>query len=399
MADFVPNTLSDVRRKNCKLIYDALKKSKGMTLQELEYSVGLSRPTTVNMVRALEEANLVIKAGKKNSNGGRIPILYKTNPEAYYVIGIDYEFPISRIAISDMNGNIKYRSIREDDSQMNVDQAIQNLVEQIKNLIDESGIEKEKFLGVGLGMPGFINLKTGHSVQFERVAGWKNIDITKILVDELEIPVFMENDVHLLYRAERKLQKRKGNQDVIFIAIRRGIGMAIYQRGHLIEGEYGNAGHIGHMTIHADGLQCRCGNFGCLELYASEDAIIKKYESLSGKKVENVTEIVEKAYDGDNVAMEVLREAGRVLGIGIGNVVNLFDIDMVIVSSCFDNEILLDNAQKELDRRINIPQSRHAKIYQSILDEDSFALGGGMLALRRNQQKIFENVQFMKERE
>ena len=384
--------LSDVRKSNCRLIFEVLSRNDGMTLLELEQSTGLSRPTTVNMVRALEEVGLVLNIGKKESNGGRTPSLYGINPDAFFAIGIDFEYPVSRVAISDMKGTIRYGSKKEFPLDLKAAQAIDALLFQIEEAIEKSAVEEQRILGIGMGMPGYINLKTGMSLRFERISDWEDIEIGRLISERIGVPVYMENDVHLMFRAERDLWEKNGDQDTLFIAIRSGIGMAIFQRGHIIEGEYGNAGHIGHMVIQANGSKCKCGNFGCLELYASERAIRKNYESITGVKMETVTEIVNRAEQGEKTALYVLEEAGKYLGIGIGNVVNLFDINTIIVSSYFDNHHILKSAQAEVDRCVNIPQERKARIYPSRLKEKNFALGGCKLVFRRNQEEMLMNV-------
>ena len=202
----------------------------------------------------------------------------------------------------------------------------------------------------------------------------------------------MENDVHLLFRVERALWKRRYNQDTLYIAIRSGIGMAIFQKGHIIKGEFGNAGHIGHMIVQSDGLKCKCGKYGCLERYASEEAIVCNYKITTGEKVDNVSEIIERANNGVQEAVDVLVTAGKYLGVGIANVVNLFDSHNIIVFSCFDNRLILKSAQRELNERINIPQGRNIKIFASKLNEKKIALGAVELVFRKNEKEMLGNV-------
>lgn len=384
--------LSDVRRANCRLIFDTLYRNEGMTLLNLEHSTGLSRPTVVGMVRALEEAGLVKSVGKRESSGGRTPVLYGINPEACYAVGIDFEFPILRVAVSNLRGQIVESSKKELASGLPAEEAISSMIAQVNEVVEKTEIEREKILGIGLGMPGYINLKKGTSLRFERIADWKNIEIVKRISEGTGMPVFMENDVHLLYRAEQDLRKEKNTEDVLFIAIRSGIGSAIYQRGHIIEGEYGNAGHIGHTVIQVDGETCTCGNVGCLELYASERAIRQKYEKITGNRFDSVQEIANRAKEGETAAQKVLEEAGKYLGVGIGNAINMLDINKVIVSSFFDSSILLKSAQQMIDSVINIPQERQAKLYPSQLPETECALGGCRLVFHRNWENLMASV-------
>jgi len=390
------NMTHDVKKNNCRLIFETLRKSDGMTLLDLEWNTSLSRPTVVNVVRMLEEKGLIIEIGKKDSTGGRAPVIYGVNPKVFYAIGVDFEFPVSRVAISNFTGEVEFHSRKEFDATLTSDEVIKLLVEQIKEIIEKSHIPIKQFLGIGLGMPGSLDLQRGISVRFERVSGWEEVDIKGIITNEIGIPVFLANDVHLMYRAEREMWKKKNSQDVLFVAIRSGIGMAVFQKGHILEGEFGNAGYIGHMVIQAEGPQCNCGNYGCLEMYASDKAIVEKYNSLTGEKVKEASVVANRANEGEEEAKRVLEESGKYLGIGIGNAVSLFDINNIIVSTCFDGTIFLESAQKQLDRCVNEPQKRSARIYPSKLTEDKFAGGGCKLVFRRTSSKIIESIQYKK---
>lgn len=382
--------LSDVRRANCRLIFDLLYKRDGMTLLEIEKNTELSRPTVVGMVRAMEDAGLIVRLGKRESNGGRTPFLYGIRAEAFFAVGIDFEFPASRTVISDLQGNIICYSKKEFAKESSAEDAVSGLLQQIEEVIIQAKISREQILGIGMGVPGYINLKEGISVKFDRISDWVEIPIVERISEAFGIPVFMENDVHLLFRAEQELHFCE--QDALFIAIRSGIGSAVFQKGHIVEGEYGNAGYIGHTVINIDGPQCACGNHGCLELYASENAICRNYEDITGEKFISVGKIVQKARAGEQEAERVLRAAGRYLGVGIGNAVNMLDMDQIIVSSYFDSSFILESAQGVLDHMINQPQHRKVTLLQSKLSEKQFALGGCQLVFNRSKNKILSAV-------
>lgn len=393
------SNLSDVRRSNCRFIFDLLYEHKtaeneaateGMTLLEIEQHTGLSRPTVVGMVRAMEEAGLVARLGKRESNGGRTPFLYGIRAEAGYAIGVDFEFPACRTVISDLRGRIVAYLKREYPKTATAEEVVEYLQQQIEDCIEQADIKRTDLLGIGIGIPGYINLKTGIAVRFDRISDWQELKLIERLSEATELPVFMENDVHLLFRAEQ--EKQECEQDTLFIAIRSGIGSAILQKGHIVEGEYGNAGYIGHTVINVDGPECTCGNHGCLELYASENAVCHSYTALTGQAAVQISEIVEKAKQGETAAQEVLKQAGRYLGVGIGNAVNMLDMDQIILSSYFDSEMIRFSAQKVIDQMINQPQHRNVQIIRSVLNERQFALGGCQLVFNRSKEKILSAV-------
>lgn len=127
--------------------------------------------------------------------------------------------------------------------------------------------------------------------------------------------------------------------------------MAIWNDGSLMQGEMGNSGRIGHMTVDKNGLQCKCGNRGCLGLYTSEKSMIRMYGELTGKELKWAGELFPLAEAGDAAALQVFETCGRYLGTGIVNVANLFDISEVVLSTSFDSSYILKSAQYALDAR------------------------------------------------
>ncbi len=374
--------VKDVKENNKAILYECVRKNGPLTLADLEQLTNLSRPTVTSLIRELEDENRILRIGHNYSNVGRAPVLYGINPDVFYAVGIDFEFPICRIAISNLAGK-KIASVKRKYT-MNTcaEDTIHLLMQQIEQAIAESGVNKEQFLGIGLGMPGVINQAQRRSLIFERISDWKDIPVGEILSKRFEMPVLIENDVHTLVRAERRLWHREEFSNLLFISIRSGIGMSVVMNGQSLNGENGNAGFLGHMVVNTEGPRCTCGKYGCLEMYASELSMLKMYKSWTNEDLESIAALAERAYDGDIAACRVLEYAGYYLGIGIGNAALLFDISRIVINAQFDTQIILRKAQATLNENINqYRKEGQITLYSGRLEEKDFALGGCLMAI------------------
>ena len=162
-------------------------------------------------------------------------MLYHANAGAAYAMGIDLEFPKVRMAISNLECKNICFSVRVYPRDSDKDQMIRLLKQQIDDLILDSGIDRNRLLGVGMGIPGVIDYKHNHSVLFERIEGWENVPIGDIIQRYVGKPVYICNDVNLLSWAERKAAHLEDVQNMLYIVIRSGIGMAIWTDGSLME--------------------------------------------------------------------------------------------------------------------------------------------------------------------
>lgn len=384
------NNLSDVKKANRQLVYECIWSHKSVTMTDLAYVTHLSRPTITSLVQEMTADNLVIKSGYGTSNGGRNPVLYHANVNAAYAMGIDLEFPKVRMAISNLECENICFSVRIYPKDADKDQVLQLMKQQIDDLLLESGIDKNRLLGVGIGVPGVIDYKNNYSVFFKRINGWENVLIGDIIQEYIGKPVYICNDVNLISWAERKVAHLEDIKNMLYIIIRSGIGMAIWNDGSLMQGEMGNSGRIGHMTVDKNGLQCKCGNRGCLGLYTSEKSMIRMYGELTGKELKWAGELFPLAEAGDAAALQVFETCGRYLGTGIVNVANLFDISEVVLSTSFDSSYILKSAQYALDARKMNTIRREVKVRKGLLQESSFGLGGCLLVLNKEHMSLLE---------
>lgn len=374
-----------VKASNKSILYECMRRNCQITLASLMEITKLSRPTVTSLVRELQEEGLIYCNGYDSSNVGRSPALYSISPNAAYAIGIDFDFPFSRTAISNLIGmkcissHLKYprHYITED--------AMQRLMQQVEDLIIDSHIPQDRILGIGLGMPGTVDIKKGKSIILERISDWKDYPVSSILERRFGLPVYMKNDVHALTYAERNQWSEKEFSDTLFVSIRSGIGMAVVMNGFVLNGEYGNTGFLGHTIVNIDGPRCSCGKRGCLELYCSEPAILDKYCEWTDDNLDSVTTIIERANEHDVNAVRVLEYAGYHFGIGLVNAALVFDITRIVVNAQFDTKIMLKSAQHVLDENINQYRTEgRISLFTGRLKESDYALGACLMVIEQS---------------
>jgi glucokinase len=201
-----------------------------------------------------------------------------------------------------------------------------------------------EILGVGVGAPGPLDTKRG-IVLLTPNLGWVNLPLRQIIHDRLGLPAALDNDANCAVLGEWWVGAARGARHAIGITIGTGIGGGLILDGKLYHGASDVAGEIGHTTIDTEGRRCKCGNYGCLEAYASGPNIAlraveeieagagSRLPSLVGGDLSKVTAqtVYQAAQDGDDLALEVVNDTARFLGVGIGNLLNVFNPEAVVV--------------------------------------------------------------------
>ncbi len=384
-----------VKRANRYLILDTLRFYDEITLEDIVRKTKLSYPTVRNLVMEMIKEDIVKKVGFAESSGGRQPALLQLNSTSFFSMGMDIAVTCVRLAISDLKGKIIYSRIEnfdEDASKMDV---LNFFIKLCEDAMNELQIPREKVAGLGIGVPGIIDTTKNISVFVERIEDWKTpIEIVKIMEERLGIKVHIRNDVHLLGLVEKYLYVPNTEKSFVYIAIRNGIGMAVFIDGELYEGKMGNAGYIGHMKMDIEGRECVCGKRGCLETFVNSKYLIEEYIQKKKKRginaevpvIQNddyVGFFIEKTVSGDEDAKEILVKAGNVLGIGIANVIKTLDCTHVIIGGVHGDigGVFMNAIQNAVRNNINDYIMDQVKIDVGKLLYQSAALGGCFLAI------------------
>jgi len=239
--------------------------------------------------------------------------------------------------------------------------------------------------GIGVGIAGIIDSHNGIVKFSPNLKGWHNVKLAKILKKEFKKSVKVLNDVNAICLGEWKYGAAKGYDNVFLFTLGTGVGGAAVCEGKLLFGANGFAGEFGHTVIKYNGPKCTCGNYGHLERYAGARYIVARAKrkmrkaKSSLKSYSNLTPeiIAQEAKKGDKVSKEVFSEIDYYIGIGVANIINLFDPDVIIISGGISRagKILFDPIRKTVAKRILGAEYRNYKIIPAKLGDDAGILG------------------------
>jgi glucokinase len=252
-------------------------------------------------------------------------------------------------------------------------QVINNIIKAIRMLIQS---QKVKTRCIGIGAPGPIIYEKGIVIEPPNLPGWKKVNLKKILEKEFKLPVSVDNDANCAALAEAVFGAGKTNRNFIYMTVSTGVGGGIIIDRKLYRGMVGAAGEFGHMIIDPHGPLCGCGNHGCLEALASGSALKKKM-GMDGISVELA------ARQGDKKAKQAIEETAHYLAIGIANLVNIFNPELVIIGGGLSNmrELLLDPIRDQFKKYAMSLSARSVKIVRAKLGTKAGVLGAAALCL------------------
>ena len=267
------------------------------------------------------------------------------------------------------------------------------------SMAEARGRDRDRdIIGVGIGSPGPLDTKTG-VVLLTPNLGWTNMPLRDRLGSALGLPATLDNDANCAIFGEWWRGAARGAEHVVGLTIGTGIGGGIVIGGRIYHGASDIAGEIGHMTIDSTGRRCKCGNYGCLEAYASGPAIAARAvegiqagaetalpQYVDGDLSRITAQVVyEAAHDGDAYALDMVRETARFLGAGVANVINIFNPEVVVICGgvTLAGEKLFAPLASEVKRRAFKPARDACRIVPGALTGTAGVYGAAAVFLQR----------------
>ena len=365
------------------------------SIPELSNIVHMSTPTITRAIDELITSGFLAEEGIGTSSGGRRPNLYGLNPNARYVLGVDISRYHIRLGMFDFN-NKPVGGIKVIDEGLEISKDfMKSFQEAVNGFIDESGIDKTRLMGIGIALPGLIDLHTGISysylqdekpatIQFENIFGY---------------PVFVENDTKAMALGEQAFGLAQGKQNVLCLNIGSGIGLGMILNGQLYKGNSGFSGEFGHIQVDPNGQLCYCGKIGCLETLASGTTMIRRgrtqirngattvIRSMVGEDLHKVTieTILDAAQLGDQFAIGLLSDIGEHLGRGIAVLIHLFNPELIIIGGelAKAENYIIDPIQQNLNKYTIAKIRRDARIITSDLGPNAGLMGTIAVVMNR----------------
>ncbi len=331
---------------------------------------GLSLPSITNIVSYLLEIGILFESGMEKVNRvGRKSTLLRFSADAYDLICIYLNEKNANIVRTNLEGTPKEK-VTLTIKKSSPEESLKELCEAVLSIMN--ACKSGSVLGIGVAISGLV-LSNSRFIMSSRLK-WKSFDIKNMLEEKTGIPVFLDN-VSLL-RAVWYFSKKAPQPDdnMLFLDMENGIG-AVQYAGGLIQSS--TLGEIGHTTVERDGLPCFCGNRGCLEAMCSPKRILSLYESTGEDPLTSLGEIETLYQAGNNAAVFSIRESASYLGIGLANLVNLFNPSVMVINTgdFKDCPSLLTIAEEELRKRAYLSLSEHLSIEKINETEENTVCG------------------------
>ncbi|MEW6128951.1 MAG: ROK family protein [Acidobacteriota bacterium] len=306
-------------------------------------------------------------------------------------IGIDLGGTTIKGALVDDAGNIVYET-RVDTEKNDSEKLLAQIIEFTKHLQQQS---ESRAATIGIGVPGLVNIKTNRIETMPNLPNLSEIDIPGRLSEATKLPVTIDNDANAAAYAELKAGAARDKKDVFFVTLGTGVGAGLIMDGKIYRGATGFAGEFGHMTIDPEGIECGCGNVGCLETIASAPNIVRRMRarlqrdrtsSLSLLAIPRDREMTAEdigvaAQNGDEMAQLIMERTGMFLGIAIAAVVNLLNVEMVVLGGgvMAAGNLILKPTTSETRRRAFPPSFNNCEIVLAELGAAAGVIGAALI--------------------
>lgn len=347
------SNISLVKSHNIRAILLCLLQEGPTSRVELAEKLSLSNTTITNLIAELLDQGIVleepVESIGKHKRVGRPRRMLQLVPSARYAIGVHIGVGLFRVAITNLYSDIVFSEIETFDLETPPEVVIQNIVKQIERAINNSKVDRERVIGVGVGASGLVNFEEGINVIAPRL-GWENVPIQHLMEIQLDMPVCVDNNVRTMALAEALFGYGRDASVLAFVYGRIGVGAGIVVNGQVFRGSGAGAGEIGHTTILPEGGEtCTCGNTGCLETLLSEPVWVKQAEKIAaahpasrlaarlnrGEEGSPIEQVFFAARDGDKLALEFIEERSCYLGIALANLVNVLNPELIILGGMF----------------------------------------------------------------
>lgn len=302
---------------------------------------------------------------------------------AAYSIGVDLGGTNLRVAAIDVEGIVLQRVSLPAVYDHGPERVVQDIVHAIEAI--RSPRLAQSLRGVGIGIPGYIDIEKGCILEATNLPGFTGFPIRDHIQRHLGTHIVLENDANAAALGEMWMGAGRGVEDLVLLTLGTGIGGGIVARGEILHGFRGMAGEIGHMTIYPDGHPCGCGNTGCLEKHASASAVVSMARLLQMGSGISALQVYELAVAGDERALTVFESMGRALGIALANLVSLFNFPLYLLSGgpLPAWEFFAPSMFSELHRRSYTCKRTGTRIEKALLGADAGLFGAAYLPLQR----------------
>lgn len=390
--------MSLIIKKNKQLKSEVLRNlyySQPLSILDLSKLTRKSVPLITTIINELIDEGYITEEGLAPSTGGRRPSMYLVNPaKRLYIVAVAVDQQITRMVIYDFNNTIVLPLISTNVKLSDDKQGIDNLVQFIKGNIDKSGLSIDDIIGVGIGMPGFVNDEK--SIYPSITTNNLNVSLKEYLIQQFELPVYIDNDSSLIAFAELKFGKGIGKQNILVLNVGWGTGLGMIINGVPFRGHSGYGGEFSHIPLSQSNDLCSCGKRGCIEVETSLAVMASKAQIALDNGARSSMEwlfkdtskqpgdhFLDAASQGDPVAVSILSEAAFQLGKGVVMLLHIMNPEKIIISGrgAIAGKMFLPPIQQAINEYCILRIAEQTTIEISDIARDAELLGAAALVV------------------
>lgn len=375
MADNALN-IAELKENNRHRILEALRYTP-LSRAELSRAIGLTKSSITALTNEMIADGIIYEAGSapKSYKAGRTGILLDIKSDYGIIIGINIHRKRISVAAIDLKGKAVFKFSNEVTEFGSTEQAFDSIIKNLESNIKSSHIKKEKIISIGVASPGPIDFEKGVILEPPNFSIFNNFSIVERLQNIYGCSVFLENNSVALALLENHTLKGNYGRS-LFAVISDGIGGTFLQDGEIYRGSHGVAGELGHISINFEGEKCVCGNYGCLEQYATLSALKNRF---GFERYENV---VDSALAGDEKSQQIIDYIVNALGTAFVTAVNLFDLDKIILYGeySYKSQFITEKIEEFIKLHSITSKSHKVSVVASIQNLNDVAIAAAMPA-------------------
>lgn len=385
--------LKFIQELNRSIVLEMIRQHGPISRIDIAKRTGMSPTTVTSAVNELIRTGWVQEDGVGHSSGGRKPILLRFSPDRQFLVGVSITH--TSIIIAEMNfKTVILREMRFPIQGQTSDDFVAYVLDSIDRFL-QTVSDRQRLLGLSVIVPGIIDAERG-VIQYNSKLQLKDIPLKAMIEERCQIKTYLDNDTNAMVLAEKLFGAYSQLNNLIYVIVGDAVGAGIMINGQVFRGFHGGAGEFGHTSIDQGGIPCECGNTGCLENYISWYAVYSRIVSsiakgrssemlkLAGGDFTRITsDIFQKAIERkDQLATEIAEESIGYLSVGIVNLINLFDPEMIILGGPMveANRLLVPGVQEEVSRRAVLREG--VQVRMASISEDIGLKGAAAVMLQ-----------------
>lgn len=386
-----------VRKMNRAIILQVFRTHPTLSRAHIASETGLNPSTVSNIINELIQENLIRETHDLIQSGtGRPGRSLEINPAGGCALGIEINVEYIEFLLTDFAANVLWRQRLASSPEVGQEEImlqVSHIAKKASAFIRDQGLH---LLGVGVGVPGLVDVSSG-LLRIAPNLHWVNVPIKEVLSNYFDSPIYVENEANAAALGEYYFGATRNVKDFIYLSTGVGLGSGIVIGGKLFRGMFGYAGEAGHMTLDVNGELCGCGKRGCWETFVGPRAVEQRvqrsltfgaksimHDMVKGDVQHIVFDDVLKASQmGDQTAMDALAKVAFYLGIGIANLVNLFNVEVIVLGGVLNNAspFIIEDIERVVTANTLAPGREHLKIIPSAHGTDACVMGAVALVL------------------